>query len=289
VGDERGKARIAPVDEARLLRAAACDGRLSRGDVGVFAVILEHADDTWVAFPGIRLLSERARLAASNVLASISKLEGFGYITVLRRGQGRRQDYRVMASPEIVETAPVRRNSGFTPIRSCGHEQLEAASVPVRENSLRSPTVPVGRLETVPADRMKLFVPTGTESTSESTSEITEAESTRTKSGAKVKLPAWLPADAWQEWKAYRGSKFSSRAQAMAIRKLDELRASGHDPTKLIHLAIASSWSSFYERESTKFGKGKSAGTVERDPRSEAEIERANAEQLARFGLKDAA
>lgn len=289
MGDERRKERIAPVDEARLLRAAACDWRLSRGDVGVFAVILEHADDSWLSFPGIRLLSEKAHLANSNVLTSIGKLEGFGYITVLRRGQGRRQDYRVMASPEIVETAPVRRNSGFAPIRSCGQEQLEGASVPARENSLKSPTVPVGRLETVPADRTKLFLPTGTESTSEITLEDTEAESTRTKAGTKVVMPTWLPADAWQEWKAYRGGKFSSRAQTMAIRKLDELRASGHDPTKLIHLAIASSWSSFYERESTKFSKGKSAGTVERDPRSEAEIERANAEQLAKFGLKDAA
>ena len=99
-----------------------------------------------------------------------------------------------------------------------------------------------------------------------------------------VTLPTWLPADAWQDWKDYRGNSFSSRAQALAISKLTSLRGEGHDPRKLIDLAIESGWSSVYPRDQT-LANGKTVGTIDRDQRTEDEIARANEEQLARFGL----
>lgn len=82
----------------------------------------------------------------------------------------------------------------------------------------------------------------------------------------------------------HRGKKFSTKAQSLALRKLETLRAEGHDPAKLIDLAIESDWVSFYPRDSTK-AAGKVIGAVERDPRTDAEIEAANEAELARFGF----
>ena len=110
-------------------------------------------------------------------------------------------------------------------------------------------------------------------------------QSTRAKRQPEVDVPAWLPADAWQAWKDHRkqvGRKFTEQAQKLAIRKLDNLKAEGHDPRKLIELAIESGWSSFNPRSNTK---AMQAGRIERDDRDEAEIDAENRRQLARFGM----
>lgn len=78
---------ISPVDELRLLRAATCDPRLCRGDVAVFAVILQHQNFEGVAFPGKNRLGKLAGLAPRNVQARVCKLEETGYVVVERRGQ----------------------------------------------------------------------------------------------------------------------------------------------------------------------------------------------------------
>jgi hypothetical protein len=280
--DESAKDRIQPVDEVRLLRAATCDWRLARGDIGVLAVVLKHADASWLSFPGTRLIAEQARLATSNVMASIEKLERYGYLRVTRRGQRKRQDYQVLMSPEVVESAPARKSSGF------------GKSAPARKSSSGVPSAPVDRISSAPVDRKKLLLCTGAQCTSEDTIEVTETESTREKPSAVI-LPNWIPADAWQAWKDHRkqvGRKFTDQAQRLAIRRLDALRTEGHDPRKLIDLAIESGWSSFNPRRDRTLANPKgfdTVGTIERDARTDEEIERENAEQLARFGLKDAA
>lgn len=291
--EDGGKARIAPVDEVRLLRAACCDRRLARGDLGVLAVILEHCDDSWFAWPSIRRLSDRARLTKTNATEAVRRLERFGYIRVTRKGEGKSQDYQVLASPEIPETVPVGRDSGFPANRPRAQGQSEGATVPADRDGDQAPTVPVGRYATVPVDGTKLSPPARTEGTSEDTLENTEVESTRGKP-AHVSLPAWIPADAWQTWKDHRkqvGRKFTDQAQRLAIGRLTVLREEGHDPRKLIELAIESGWSSFNGRDRTLANpktRG-SVGAIERDARTDDEIERSNAEQLAKFGLKDAA
>ena len=116
-----------------------------------------------------------------------------------------------------------------------------------------------------------------------------KSKSAHGKTAAVPTAPTWLPAKAWQDWKVYRGKEFSSRAQALAIGKLETLRAEGHDPGKLIDLAIESGWSSFYPRSQTLATQNTPVGAVERDPRSEDELQRANQEQLERFGLGEAA
>lgn len=153
--------RIAPVDEVTLLRAAACDGRLSRGDVGVLAVILRHCDSEWLAWPGIRTIAEQARLTTSSVAASLDRLERVGYVRVIRRGQRKRQDYQVLTSPSVPRSAPVHKDSRF------------GKSAPVHKDSSENPSVPVKPDASVLVDRKDLFRSTGTEGTSEITFEDT--------------------------------------------------------------------------------------------------------------------
>ena len=113
--------RISPVDEVQLLRAAACDWRLSRGDVGVFAVILKHCDADLRAFPGPTLIAKEARLSVTSVKASIRQLEEWRYLTVERPGLRRRNRYLVLSSPVVRSRSSTRMtrelglpSSGFT-------------------------------------------------------------------------------------------------------------------------------------------------------------------------------
>lgn len=102
VADEEGRGRISPVEEVELLRAAACDWRLSRGDVGVFAAILMHCDADGEAFPGPTRLSQLARLAVTNVKACIRHLEQLRYIEVVRPGLRKANRYRILQSPKVM-------------------------------------------------------------------------------------------------------------------------------------------------------------------------------------------
>lgn len=101
MSDEPRKGRISPVDEAQLLRAAACDWRLSRGDVGVYAVILQHADEDGHAFPGPTRIGQLAHLAVSNVKKSLKHLEDLKYIYVHRPGPRRANRYVVQDPPTV--------------------------------------------------------------------------------------------------------------------------------------------------------------------------------------------
>lgn len=281
-GSARKKKLMAAVDEIHLFRAAACDWRLSRGDVGVYASILDHADDTWLSFPGTRTMSEQARLAPSNVVTSVEKLERLGYIRVTRRGQRKRQDYQILQSPDVYESAPARKSSGFGKSAPIHKSSESSASATDGRSSEENPSAPVDMKLSAPMDRNHLLLPIGTEGTLEGTIEGTKRA--RAKKTAEIVLPEWLPADAWKSWKDHRGKKFSEKAQKLAISKLEKLRSEGHDPARLIDLAIESSWVSFYPRDTTKADQRAANGAVTRDTRSEAELVAANEAALARLG-----
>lgn len=277
------KGRIEPLDEIRILRAAACDWRLSRGDVGVLAAVLRHADDSWLAFPGTRIISGLARLAASNVITSIGKLERFGYLRVTRRGQRKRQDFQLLTPPDVLESAPARKSSGFGKSAPARKSSGNGATAAVDKSSTENTSAPVDMKLSAPVDRNLLLLCTGTEGTLEGTIEVTKRA--RAKKQDNIVLPNWIPSDAWEMWIDHRkqvGRKFTQEAQRLAIRRLETLRAEGHDPRKLIELAIESCWSSFNPRESTK--DGGTAGRLVRDNRSDDEIAAANEAAMARFG-----
>lgn len=126
MSDEPRKGRISPVDEVQLLREAACDWRLSRGDVGVYAVILQHADEDGLAFPGPTRIGELSHLAISNVKKSLRHLEALRYLHVHRPGPRRANRYVVLDSPSIPtrkaasNISEVRRELGMQPAPALG-------------------------------------------------------------------------------------------------------------------------------------------------------------------------
>ena len=141
MANEPGTGRISPVDEAQLLRAAACDWRLSRGDVGVYAVILAHCDDKWHAFPGPSTISKQARLAVTNVKASLKHLETLYYIEVIRPGLRKANRFIVQESPsvpsrsscKIIQGANREMRNGGSQLGTRTYPRLGTKSYPDRE------------------------------------------------------------------------------------------------------------------------------------------------------------
>jgi hypothetical protein len=59
-------------------------------------------------------------------------------------------------------------------------------------------------------------------------------------------LPDWVPVEAWDSWRKYKGKKLTPLARNLQLAKLGELRDQGHNPTTVINLAIESGWATFY-------------------------------------------
>lgn len=106
-------ARLSTLDELHALRAAALDWRLSRGDLGVYAVLLKHSDGNGLTFPGPALISRSAKLAVPNVKVSIAKLASLQYLSIKRRGLRRANHYHLQDSP-AVPPRPAIGNSSIT-------------------------------------------------------------------------------------------------------------------------------------------------------------------------------
>jgi hypothetical protein len=78
-----------------LLGAALCDPRTSKGDCQVLAVISAHAkNESGEAYPGVNRIAKRAGIHRSTVLASVARLQGWGYVDV-HRERGRSNVYRL--------------------------------------------------------------------------------------------------------------------------------------------------------------------------------------------------
>lgn len=236
----------------RLVGAATRTPDLSRGDVAVLWAILDRIGTDGTAWPGYGRIAKDTGLHRATVARSVVNLVQTGFLHRESGGPGKSNRYRLG-------------------VRAHAPSSVDATSS-TDATGVYAPT------------RLGVYAPTRPEPASLNLPKE-PTQSTRAKRQPEVDVPAWLPADAWQAWKDHRkqvGRKFTEQAQKLAIRKLDDLKAEGHDPRKLIELAIESGWSSFNPRESTK---AMQAGRIERDDRDEAEIDAENRRQLARFGM----
>lgn len=84
-------------------------------------------------------------------------------------------------------------------------------------------------------------------------------------------LPSWIDLNAWNEWLGVRKSKKAPNtdyALSLAVRNLEKLKSSGHDPTEMINRAIESGWTKFFapnelnNKSSTEKPKQTGATTV---------------------------
>ena len=246
-----------------LVGAATRDQELTLGDVATLWAILDRLNDESVSWPGYGRLAEDTGFHRATVARAISKLVERGYLECESGGPGKSNRYRPSSRTDATGTSRKDATS-----REDAGSRTDATGVVA---CVRLGVVAPVRPE--PASLNLLKEPASKE---------------RARKQEKVDLPTWLPAPVWQTWKGHRGKKFSRKAQGLALRKLERLRAEGHDPAKLIELAIESDWVSFYPRESTK-AAGTAVGMVERDPRTDAEIDAANEAELARFNFGAAA
>jgi hypothetical protein len=137
MGDEP---RLPPVDEVQALRAAACDWRLARGDLGVFAVILEHCNAEGESFPGPALIAKKARLAVTNVKGCIQRLEALRYIEVVRPGLRKKNRFKVTFKPLHI----LPRDRGMPSQLKREVARQKANSSREHSQSKRSTTAPTG-------------------------------------------------------------------------------------------------------------------------------------------------
>jgi hypothetical protein len=73
-----------------------------------------------------------------------------------------------------------------------------------------------------------------------------------------IPLPDWMPIDlflAFVEMRKGIKSPMTAKAEELAIKKLDQLRARGHDPTAVLEQSIRNGWKDLYEIKGDKNGK----------------------------------
>src|SRR5687768_12662508 len=89
----KGNPRFTLLDRWQLLSKASSDPRLSRGDVAVLCVLLNHVDPMGQAFPGPDRIAKHARINRRTVKRCLGRLEALSYVHIERRGERVRNTY----------------------------------------------------------------------------------------------------------------------------------------------------------------------------------------------------
>jgi hypothetical protein len=66
---------------------------------------------------------------------------------------------------------------------------------------------------------------------------------------AEIAPPAWLDTETWRAYLEYRRQArkpMTEHAQRLALKRLDELRAQGHDPRAVIEQSILNGWQGLF-------------------------------------------
>lgn len=226
VDDARAAAPFSYSGKLAFLRSACCDTRLVQSDLAVLSVLVDHANKvTGIAdYQSVTRIVAESGVPKTTAIRAIRRLEGAGWIVPAKRF-GVTSSY-VLTGADIGTGSTAGTGAISNLLRGKTGATTGTGPVPHPEH--------IQGLQ----EKQKL-----------------QGKSTRMKTTVNVDLPTWLPADAWQGWIDHRkqvGRKFTEAGQQLAISRLESLKAEGHDPRKLINLAIECGWSSFNPRPSTK-------------------------------------
>ena len=96
-------------------------------------------------------------------------------------------------------------------------------------------------------------------------------------------LPAWLPAQAWADWHAFRNTRkgWTSKARELSLLTLTKLRTKGHDPTAVIEQSIERGWTGLFELKTDQQNANR---TPSRNLSAIERVEQAIADRLDREG-----
>ncbi|MBE2211195.1 MAG: helix-turn-helix domain-containing protein [Xanthomonadaceae bacterium] len=258
-----------------LLGAATRDPRLSRGDLAVLHSIAGRIGDDGTAWPGFGRLAADTGLHRSTVERCIDRLEESGYLTRESGGIGKSNRYRLTSRTDATGTS----STDATTTSSAGATGCSDATSRTDATGVVAPT----RLGVVAPMRPEL-------DPLNLSNELVQIDL----SSDPEKSPF---DDRFLEfWKAYPRKDAKQAAEKVWKRKKLSKVAGKIIADVLARVADAGQWTEIkftpyattylnQERWNDEWSPAKQAGAIERDPRSEAELEQANDAEMARFGL----
>lgn len=100
-------------------------------------------------------------------------------------------------------------------------------------------------------------------------------------------IPEWLDAEVWAEFLKHRRllkKPMTDRAQALAFKLLERIRAAGHDPQASIDQSIFNGWQGLFEPRTVEIKSAAQTDYERTQQRDHAEIKRA--ESLSKDELR---
>lgn len=205
-------------------------------DVSAKAVLIalaDNANDAGKCWPSLDTIARRTCLHRSNVIHAIERLEAMGHLSV-DRATGRSSVYTITPNLDLFDRdqsrSATRRVS--LPVAERYPSRSAQTSSGALPDQSRSATGPVAERDPNPKEPKR-----------------TVNKSNRQDAREKRALPDWLPDDLWRDWVEYRkGGKgrFTEKAEALSLRTLTKLRDAGHDPRRVIELAIERGWTGLF-------------------------------------------
>ncbi len=278
-----------PADQAltllnryKIVERALRDDKLTRGDCVVLSVILSHCDVGGQAWPGLERICSLAGISKSTAIRAVRSLEAGRYV-VTERELGKSNTYTIQD--------PLSTEIDSTGVTDDTPQPVSNMTRVVGRTRVTSDTKPVSRM-----------TPTGVTDDTTPVSPVTPELALRTHLN-ELASENLLPEDRFQDfWKIYprkdakQAAEKSWRRQKLdpqADRIVEDVTARIADPGQWTEMKFIPYGSTYLNqarwKDEWKPAAVKTVGAIERDARTDDEIDRANAEQLAKFGLKDAA
>lgn len=206
----------------------------------VLVSLADNANDQGVCWPSVDSIAMRTCLSERSVQNAIKWLIDAGALHAQQRN-GRSTVYTVtpaaFAPPQQMRGA----NNDETP---ANNDRTPAAFAP-------TPAAAAPRTVNEPSKNRNEPSSTGTRKKSKQMDEI------------EIELPAWLPADAWQDWVEHRReikAPLTQRAAELSIKTLAKLKAQGNNPVEVIEQSVLSGkWTALYPLKDRHGGQPGSA------------------------------
>lgn len=193
------------------------------GQKMVLLALCDNANDQGECYPSVSMLIEKCSMSERTIQGHISDLEKQGFVTRNMRS-GRATLYRI-------DPRRIRTPAEFAPPQNLRPTPAEFAPPPPQN------------LRPTPAESAPITISEPSIEPSVNQKQRSQASSTDKENG--IALPAWLPESVWGSYLDHRKamkSPMTPRAQELTIRKIVEIRDSGHDPVAAIEQTIINGW-----------------------------------------------
>lgn len=192
------------------------------------------------AYPSMAFLIECTELDRKTVIVAMRELRKRGYITDTgeRKGSTRQIIVYRLNLPEVVASEGSQERDG-----------LETESSPKLEPKGPSPPRKGSRISAEHAQKRN------SEASGTSKSNPQEAAQAAAPNSIELVLPPWMPALDWHRWCAHKGPIFGCIQQQARLNALAADVRDGHDPVRMIDLAIANGWKDLHAKSDTLIGE----------------------------------